>query len=324
MTRRVLLACALLVSIACGGPSPERSPTATPSGSPSPDAGVRSRLLVLRADLSAKVHGWRQVLFVPFGKGNEQLALEAGSQGGPVGPSSFAVSRDVVEWRGRIYVLEDDDPGRLASAPIEGEIVRTAVSYRRRPLFVTSLIPSPDGLLAAVGGYVERVSAGPKGLALLSPDSGEIEPVRGVPVASGSSIALETTADQELEVRFERDAEVLVQPIRVELSTSLDPGSKELPAVVGPGDPVAAGDGVAFHVQIAPSRPEAGARYGTSRWLLRTGTDMSPVVWERLPGPTTQDEYQGRHLAAGPDGALYLMAASEEGIRIYRRERGKP
>jgi hypothetical protein len=77
------------------------------------------------------------------------------------------------------------------------------------------------------------------------------------------------------------------------------------------------GDDVVMYVMLSPSRTRDARQFGGGRWLLRMG--RSPVLWERLPSPPLSDEPQARHLALGPDGAIYLMVATKEGMLILRR-----
>lgn len=77
-------------------------------------------------------------------------------------------------------------------------------------------------------------------------------------------------------------------------------------------------DRVAIFVQISPARPDDADRFGGGLWLLEVGTS-GPLVWERLPKGEISNEEQARHLAAGPDGRVYLMVPTEEGERIYSR-----
>jgi hypothetical protein len=72
-----------------------------------------------------------------------------------------------------------------------------------------------------------------------------------------------------------------------------------------------------MYVQVAPTRPDDADRYGGGRWLLRVG--RSPLLWERLPSPDMTDELHHRHLAIGPDGAIYLMVTKEDGMLILQR-----
>ena len=60
-------------------------------------------------------------------------------------------------------------------------------------------------------------------------------------------------------------------------------------------------------------------RYGGGRWFLELEDDGSPLVWERLPNVPLEDEDVVRHLAAGPDGSVYLMQVDRKGVSIYRR-----
>jgi hypothetical protein len=79
------------------------------------------------------------------------------------------------------------------------------------------------------------------------------------------------------------------------------------------------GGAVLVYAGLAPSSAAAATRYGSGRWLLRLGSDGSPLVWERLPTPAIDDTLQERHLATGPDGRIYLMVPDRRGEHIYVR-----
>ena len=80
--------------------------------------------------------------------------------------------------------------------------------------------------------------------------------------------------------------------------------------------------GVLAYVQLSPVRRGIAQRYGDGRWILGLFDDGSPLIWERLPDETSlNDETQVRHLTTGPDGAIYLMRETTEGVVILRRER---
>jgi hypothetical protein len=92
-----------------------------------------------------------------------------------------------------------------------------------------------------------------------------------------------------------------------------------LPCLAGPFEltPTNHGRDLVMMVQVSPSRPADQVRYGGGRWLLRLGT--SAMIWERMPDRGRPDELQKRHIAVGPDGAMYEMVAMPDGMEILRR-----
>jgi hypothetical protein len=92
-----------------------------------------------------------------------------------------------------------------------------------------------------------------------------------------------------------------------------------LPCLVGEYEQTPVNDGrdLLMMVQMSPSRPGDQDRFGGGRWLLRLGA--SPVIWERMPDRGRSDELQKRHIAVGPDGAIYEMRAMPDGMEILRR-----
>ena len=110
---------------------------------------------------------------------------------------------------------------------------------------------------------------------------------------------------------------VLTQPLQIEVTGHPGTGSVSVPAEVGLLEPLPHGEDVLMYVEIAPTRPGDAERYGGGRWLLRVG--RSPLLWERLPNPDMSDELHHRHLAIGPDGAIYLMVTKKSGMWILKR-----
>jgi hypothetical protein len=107
-----------------------------------------------------------------------------------------------------------------------------------------------------------------------------------------------------------------VLPVRVDVRTRRAGRSVSLDAVVGPGNLVVAGTDLYLYVRVSATVPGSGGQVG-GRYLLRVGD--SPLAWERLPDPGADDDQQFRHLALGPDGALYLMVTDRAAVRILRR-----
>ena len=162
---------------------------------------------------------------------------------------------------------------------------------------------------------------GPTGFFRWAP-KGQPEQVQGLPNGKGSWIQVQRLpsqpgTDQDFEVQYLAPGQTFVQPFHVEVRTGGRSAGRSLPAEVGPGNVLPSGDDVLMYVMLTPSRPRDARRYGGGRWLLRLG--RSPVLWERLPDPGIGDEPQGRHLALGRDGSIYLMVAEKRGMLILRR-----
>jgi hypothetical protein len=109
------------------------------------------------------------------------------------------------------------------------------------------------------------------------------------------------------------------RPFRFRCRVSVGGKVSALPCLAGPFEltPVNDGRDLLMMVQMSPSRPDDQDRFGGGRWLLRLGT--SPVIWERMPDRGRSDEVQKRHIAVGPDGAIYEMRAMPGGMEILRR-----
>ena len=231
---------------------------------------------------------------------------------------------DLVPTEDGLYALFDPTGGPVARIEPGGEVQYFRPQVHGRNLWVAEVFPSQGLLTMLVGGYVEPdsgfVEDGPVGFFQWEPPRPP-EPLSGLPNGAGSSIQLERVpsasgADQDFELRVTADGSTYAQPFHVAVRTKA-PGGRPLPAEVGPGNFLPTGDDVVMYVMLSPSRPRDARLFGGGRWLLRMG--RSPVLWERLPSPGVSDEPQTRHLALGPDGAIYLMVTQKGGMLILRR-----
>jgi hypothetical protein len=225
-----------------------------------------------------------------------------------------------------LSVLVDQSTGTVGT--VHGDTVSQVEMTRDGdPLFIVHLVPTARGLVAEATG-VEGARPGEVGtFVAVAPSSsmaGEVLP--GLPLGRGDTyfdVALSQDpahprGDQDFDLTFTSPEVAQTQPIRFELIVHDGKRQRSIPAVVGLLEPLPAGDDVLLYVQVAPTRPGDGDRYGDGRWLLRVG--RSPLLWERLPDPDTTDELQHRHLAIGPDGAIYLMVARKGGMLILERQ----
>jgi hypothetical protein len=234
--------------------------------------------------------------------------------------------RDIVVSEDVMYALFEPSGGPIARIEADGIVRIFRPQLEGRSLWVAEIFPSRGPLVMLVGGYVEPgsglVADGPTDFYRWEPSQlMPPEPLPGLPSGRDSTIQLErvsssSATDQDFELRFTTQGGTFVQPFHVEVRTNA-PAGRPLPAEVGPGNMLGVGGDVLMYVMLTPSRPHDARRFGGGRWLLRMG--RSPVLWERLPSPGISDEPQSRHLALGPDGAIYLMVAEKRGMLILRR-----
>jgi hypothetical protein len=228
--------------------------------------------------------------------------------------------RDVVFSHGRIYVLEESSVvATLVTIRPDRSLQRSRPVDQGRPVVLELLYPSPIGVAARFDGWADEIGAGPRGIARFDPPASTIARfLPGVPISTGSSIALEASSDQDIDLTFTGAAEVGVRPVHFRLVTTADGRQREIPMVAGETIEAVGADRVAIFVRISPARPEDADRFGGGQWLLQLGA-RGPMVWERLPTAEISNEEQARHLAAGADGRIYLMVPTKEGERIYSR-----
>jgi hypothetical protein len=225
---------------------------------------------------------------------------------------------DVAQSRGRLYVLEEKGVERAVRVVDAGALSPPVVpADDGSALVVTLLYPSPEEIVGWVGGYVERLTAGPRGFAELDiPGSGRATSLAGVPVAPSRWIGTDAPDDQDIEIGFHSPATTSVQPIHVDVVTELGPGGRTLTALVGPGIEAILPGAVGISVRISATD---GDRQVGGTWYLQVGTEGESLVWERLPDEHVNGEVKRRHFAAGADGSVYVMLSTEAGEEIYRR-----
>jgi hypothetical protein len=247
----------------------------------------------------------------------------AGGYLGEIGGFSFdrfsPHPRDVVFSGGQMYVVEEDQRrGIVVAVGPHGTMHRTHVEDEGHAVALLLLYPSQPGVAGLVGGYADDPGSGPRGVARFGPPDPEVVTfLPGVPVGPERWIDLEAPSDDDLDVLFKRADRESRRPIHI----SVVPGAqgKAIPGLAGPQVEGILDGAVAAFVRITPASPDDAERYGGGEWVLRIGIDSGPVLWERLPSAEISAEEQARHLAAGPDGRLYLMVPTKEGERIYTR-----
>jgi hypothetical protein len=234
--------------------------------------------------------------------------------------------RDIVVSGDAMYVLFEPSGGPVARIETDGTVRFSRPQLEGRSLWIAEIFLSQGSSVILVGGNVEPgsgfVADGPSGFFRWEPSQRHPpEALQGLPSGRDSTVQLERVTsssgmDQDFELRFTTPESTYVQPFHVEVRT-VAPAGRPLPAEVGPGNLLPTGDDVLMYVMLTPSRSRDARLFGGGRWLLRMG--RSPVLWERLPSPGLSDEPQSRHLALGPDGAIYLMVAEKGGMLILRR-----
>jgi hypothetical protein len=224
-----------------------------------------------------------------------------------------------------LFVLVEQSSGTVGT--VEGNAVsQIEVTHQEDPLFIVQLIRTAIGLVAEATG-VAGARPGEVGtfLTLAPPNSTAGEVLPGLPLGRGDTyfdVALShepahPKGNQDFDLTFASPEVTQTQPIQFDLVVHDGKQRRSIPAVVALLEPLPVGDDVLLFVQVAPTRPEDGDRYGDGRWLMRVG--RSPLLWERLPAPDRTDELQHRHLAIGPDGAIYLMVARKDGVDVLER-----
>jgi len=331
-----------------------RSPTALPSGTPV----VRLARVELRAYLSERSGRWEPVVTIPFGADAPGLAFAPAHESPAVEPSAFAVAPDGTIWildagksrlahygragrflgaiaglsphardvafAGDAMWVIDREQGFLAAAVPTGELVRTAFAEGDHVVHLLQLVPDGSRLVAHVDAepYAAASGVGTELFGRLETSgAGRVELLPGLPAGQGRWIRVvdRGLADpHELDLEYVSASAVQVQPFVVHLLTEGAPTGRRIPSVSGPVEFASSGAEVYITVAIAPDRPRHTG-LGGGRWLLRVGTDASPLLWERLPQAGIDDSEQLRHLSVGPDGRLYLMILTSKGAEILRR-----
>jgi hypothetical protein len=228
--------------------------------------------------------------------------------------------RDVLFSNRKMYVLEELQlAATLVTIGADRSLQRSQPVDQGRPVVLEMLYPSPTGVAARFDGWADEIGAGPRGIARFDPPASTTARfLPGVPLPAGYSIALEASSDQDVDLTFTDATAVTVRPVHLQLVVTADGRHKVIPMVAGEAIEAVGADRVAIFVQISPARPGDADRFGGGQWLFQLGT-RGPVTWERLPTPEISNEEQARHLAAGPDGRIYLMLPTKEGERIYSR-----
>jgi hypothetical protein len=192
-------------------------------------------------------------------------------------------------------------------------------------LYVSSLIQTADRSTHSLFGLVEgrpydlgdEQVPKPDGFADLGHSAvGRARFFPGIPLGDGSFVGLRFTGFTDIEATFVTAAGVsTVLPIRLHLKAGREP----LSAVASGEFQSALQHGVACLIKIGGESRKPGVRSRDGRWFLELADDGTPLIWERLPEGTFNDNEVVRHLAVGPDGSIYLMLIDAHGVSIYER-----
>jgi hypothetical protein len=296
--------------------------------------------------------------FIPFGTRTGELGFKSFPEGPASQPSSFAIGDDNTLWvadRWRFRMVHYTLEGRyLGAVPIDPHVSRIqdivatqraiyASTYYQyghvravepdmtvhpinvhqdgRPLVVEEIYGTALGLVARIYGYSEdlqdpRLIGGPRGPIgyFLVNANGTVARLDGIPLGPDRSVAVEASGDTGFSLTFRAPGEEFVQSVDVELWRA---GARRSTQAVPTLDEISPYQhGIVSLVGISADTPRN--EHDGGRWLLRIGE--GPILWERLPEPGIQDDPpQSRHIAVGPDGAIYLMLAEKGGELILRR-----
>jgi hypothetical protein len=318
---------------------------------------VRLPTVVLKAYLSERPVSWKLMTTIPFGERRDQLGYRPAREFATREPTSFAVAQDGSLWiadfdkarivhysrrgafigsvthisqhpRDLVFVGKEmwvahDLSGVLERISADGGVTPFTFQVAGHPVSFLQLLPDGTALLAHANSqaYLGRVEPGTETFVRVDTSGvgGVLSLLPGLPVKGGRSIAVadEGLADfQEIDLRYLSPGAVQVQPFHIDLVTSGAPAGRSVAAIIAPTQFLQIGEDVLMFVAVAPDQPR-DAHYGGGHWLLRAGPS-SPLWWERLPIPGIDDDIQTRHLAAGPDGSLYMMLLTRRGAQILR------
>jgi hypothetical protein len=340
-------------------PSPPQSgnPGKEPKAGPTVRRSDVLPRVLLTANAKERPARWELRFFVPFGDAPSALGFKTFPEGAPSEPYSFGVAPDNSVWiadrlkfrlahysqdgkyLGQVLITPGDrgnrlwdvifvdkamfaatvyQLGRLEAVTGRGSVSRFTVKSNGRALFINELFSTRIGLVALTGGYSDSLlgpgpQAGPFGYVRIDTPTGSATEIPGLPLDRDQFFRLESSGgDQDFAATYLRASSQMVQPIRFKYTRD---GSRSIRAVVGVGGFIPVGEDVVSFVQLSADRPRYDHDGG--RWLLRLG--RNPILWERLPFSPIDDSVQWRHIAVGPDGAIYLMLAMKGGEEILRR-----
>ena len=209
---------------------------------------------------------------------------------------------------------------RIAVAAAGGGFTRRWVRFSGDGVRGGTLYPNGTAPGVSVDGRpygrAGGISYSPRGFGRIDVRSGALSMLPGVPLGDGSYLAPHDLGEPSFSVEFIGGRQRTSLPVRIRVTA----GRRTVGGIVAEYVQTSLVHGAVFWVQAEPSRAVDVRRYGSGRWLLAVFDDGSPLLWERLPDPVTDDEILTRHLASGPGDSIYLMQATKDGISISRRE----
>jgi hypothetical protein len=273
----------------------------------------------------------RTVLYLPWGTGSMRAGIAVGTESMPLGPSSFAVAGhgvvcvlDALQRRlawfrggamtrsvavGRVspdaeVALGDRDAAYVMSS--NGGAVDRAVTLRR--IARRSEAAGPPVPIAR--GIPERlaVAAGRSYVRTLPQDEWRADPGADAPLTTGRPLA---GGDQLLSVARGRTVRLAVVRAglvhdAVELSFSTDVGELALAEPDGHG-------GYVVVVHVARQAPTVSDQYQVVHVENGAVTSTFGVARRDFAGSAALARFR-----LGPDGALYQLASSSDGVRVVR------
>jgi hypothetical protein len=231
-------------------------------------------------------------------------------------------ARDLAFWGDRLVVLQELERAALLTPvrpDLDGLEPSSPVTAGGLGLYLLHLYSSAGEPLAWIDGFSELdlLGTGPRGVADVDPPVVHVLP--GAPLRQGAWMDVRVSGPRQMVVTFSTTEIASTQRIRIRVTGGRGGAARRLPAQITGMIEGIEGGAVLLYVGLAPSSAAAATRYGSGRWLLRLGSDGSPLVWQRLPTPAIDDTLQERHLATGPDGRIYLMVPDRRGEHIYSR-----
>jgi hypothetical protein len=218
-----------------------------------------------------------------------------------------------------LYAETDEHYGHMVEIREDGSLRQFAATSEGKPIFTEGFYPTPAGLISSTPGYTEsllgsRPQEGPFGYIRIDPSSGAVTPLPGLPTGNGDYFSMAEGPTGTFNATFNTSTTTTTRPITIRYSRDARHATS---FSGGPAEFAIDGQDVLSFVAISASRPRNA--FDGGRWLLRIG--RSPLLWERLPMPKDgfDDSVQRRHIAVGPDGAIYLMLETRRGVEILRR-----
>jgi len=315
--------------------------------------------IVLTASGREKARRWVRVASIGFGAKETELGVHILPEFAPSEPYALAVAPDETFWiadRWKRRIAHYSTSGRfLASVPVpldhgryqlqdviaiggdvialsvalygyllrlspDGSVTSIHVTFGGQAIALETMFSTPVGLVARTSGFTEAMvnaqpHQGPLGYVRIDTSTGVATSIPGLPLPDGSTISVDQPdPTSKFDVRYAEPYMTLVQPMTVRYTRD---GRRTTPCVGGPEELTIDGDDVVSFVSISADIPRSDRDGG--RWLLRLG--KGSLVWERLPAPLDgfDDSAQARHIAVGPDGAIYLMLETKKGVQILQR-----